>query len=311
MTIDRSGLRPEIRAKLEQEDKLPPATPEQLTPEGRRAAMRKDAPINWGPKDEVAHVDDITVATAAGPLRARLYRPEGARGTMMYLHGGGWALGDIDSHDGPCRRIANLAGCNVFSLEYRKSPEHPFPAQVVDTDAGLDWLVRDGAAHGLDTSKIVVSGVSAGGMLAAVAAVHARNKGIALAGQVLIVPIADLNLSTASYRAFADGFNLTAAKMAWFIEQTFRPEDRNNPDAAPLLTPDVAGVAPALVITAAFDPLRDDGRAYAAKLIAAGVDTTYVEVPGTVHATWNMAAITPAAYLFTDRTARWVAERLA
>ncbi len=307
MAIDRTGVLPEIRERLEYEDTLPPATTEQLSVEGRRAAMRRDAPLAWGAKEDVHSIEDVVIPTADAALRARISRPRISHGTFLYLHGGGWALGDVDTHDGPCRRIANLAPCTVISLDYRKSPEHPFPAAVNDTDAVIDWIMHEGAAKGLTPEHLVIAGVSAGATLAAVGARRARDRGITLGGQALVVPATQLATDTPSYDRFADGFNLTAAKMRWFIEQTFSPEDRTNPDAAPLLAEDLSRLPPALVLTAAFDPLRDDGRAYAARLIEAGNDVTYVEVPGTIHGTWNMNAVTPATRHFVDRTALWAA----
>ena len=297
---------------LEDLDRLPPPAADQLTPAARRATSEETLPALWGELESVAAIEDIAIAAGASPLRTRLYRPRDAGGTVFFLHGGGWALGSLDTHDGACRMLANRAACNIVSLEYRKSPEHPFPAAINDVDAGLDWLIAEGAGLSLDTRKIVVAGESAGANLAAVLARHARDRHIELAGQVLIYPVTDTAMDTASYRSFAEGFYLTAESMRWFAEQYFAEGAHvSHPDAAPLHARGLERLAPALVMTAAFDPLRDEGRAYAARLVEAGNDVTYVEWPGVVHGFWLMNAITPATGEAIGFAAGWIKNRLS
>lgn len=310
---DRRGVRPEIRAMLERDDLLPPSTPEELTPAGRRASSSVRLPGLWGPLEPVAGIDEIAVPVGSGAsVRAHVYRPENARGTIYFLHGGGWAVGSLDTHEGPTRRLANVTPANVVSLEYRKAPENPFPVPVADCNAGLDWLVANGASLGLDATRIVIAGESAGANLAAVVARHARDRGIALAGQVLIYPVADTAMDTASYNDYATGFFLAADGMRWFIEQYFaEPGHAAHPDAALVRTPlaDLAGLAPAHVLTAEFDPLRDEGRAYAQRLIAAGNDVTYREWKGAIHGFWVMNAVTPATGEVIADVGAWIRGR--
>ena len=309
---DRTGVRPEIRTLLEELDRQPEPSEEELTPAGRRVSAEETLPGYWGPPEPVDRIDDVVVPTPAAKLRARIYRPANPQGTVFFLHGGGWALGSLDSHDRPCRMLANLVPANVVSFEYRKSPEHPFPAAVIDCDAGLDWLLAEGASLGLATDRVIVSGESAGGNLAAVLARHARDRGIALAGQLLIYPVADTAMDTQSYAAFADGFFLTAETMRWFADQTFTdPEHWTHPDAAPLRADDLASLAPAMVITAEFDPLRDEGRAYAARLVEAGNNVTFEEWKGAIHGFWMMHAVTPATAAVIGSAANWIRQRWA
>lgn len=312
---DRSGVRPEIRALLEREDLLPPLTPEQETPAARRAAALLRLPALWGPPETVARVDEISIPVGGGAeVRARIYRPEGALGTVYFLHGGGWALGDLDTHEGPTRRFANATPANVVSLEYRKAPEFPFPTPLDDAKAGLDWLVANGAKLGLDTARIVIAGESAGANIAGAVARHARDRGLSLAGQVLIYPVADTTMDTASYADFGEGFYLAADGMRWFVEQYFAdPAHRDHPDAALLRAPAaaLANLAPAHVLTAEFDPLRDEGRAYAARLIEAGNDVTFREWKGVVHGFWLMNAISPVAGEVIADVGAWIRGRWA
>lgn len=309
----RGRVRPEIQVLLDREARLPVPPPEDLTPAGRRASTLVRLPALWGALEPVARIDEIAVPVGGGAtVRARIYRPEGAQGTIYFLHGGGWALGDLDTHEGPTRRLANVTPANVVSLEYRKAPEFPFPIPVDDARAGLDWLAANGAGLGLDTARIIVAGESAGANLAAVVARHARDRGVPLAGQVLIYPVADTAMDTGSYAAFAEGFYLGAEGMRWFMEQYFAdPAHRAHPDAAPVRVPlpALAGLAPAHVLTAEFDPLRDEGRRYAANLIAAGNDVTYREWQGAVHGFWLMNAVTPATGEVIADVAAWIRGR--
>lgn len=296
---------------LEEMDRLPPPTPDQLTAAARRESSETVLPALWGPPEPVSEVEDIAIRNGRTALRARIYRPSVSLGTIFFLHGGGWALGSLDTHDASCRRLANATPCNLVSLEYRKGPEHPFPAAIDDAEAGLAWLIAEGAARDLDVRRIVVAGESAGGNLAAVLARRARDRGIALAGQLLIYPVTDTAMDTPSYAAFEEGFYLTAESMRWFAEQYFSEgAHATHPDAAPLRAGDLSRLPPAFVVTAEFDPLRDEGRAYAARLIEAGNDVTYVEWRGVVHGFWLMNAVTDATADAIAAAARWSADRL-
>lgn len=311
MAVDRSGVLAELRAMLEDDERKPPAPPEALTVAGRRAESDVRLPGLWGTPDAIDRVDTVTIATAVATLRARLYRPNGARGTVLFFHGGGWVAGSLDTHDSATRTFANAMPANVLAVEYRKAPEHPFPAAVEDADATLDWLLVNGARLGLDTTSIVVVGESAGATLATVLARHARERGVGLAGQVMLYPVTDTAMSSESYRSFADGFYLTAEAMAWYLDQYLGGRDLDHPDAAPLRTPDLRGLAPALLITAEHDPLRDEGRAYAARLIEAGNSVTFREIRGGIHGMWMMARVTPATRRLIGEVADWIRSRWA
>ena len=309
VAIDRSGLLPELRKLLKAVDAAGLPSLDQQTPEEARASSEESIPGLWGALEPVAAIEDLWLDTPGAKLKARLYRRAGATGTILFFHGGGWVLGSIETHDGGCRMLANATPANVLSVEYRKGPEHPFPAAVIDSDASLDWLLANGAELGLDTTQIVVAGESAGATLATVVARHARDRGIQLAGQALVYPPTDPRMNNESYRMNARGFNLTAAAMDWFYRHYVGPADRENPDAAPLLARDLAGVAPTYLIAAEFDPLRDEDRAYAARLIEAGNDVTYREMKGVVHGLWVMNSLGPATADMIGGVARWIASR--
>jgi acetyl esterase len=307
--IDRTGLRPELRGLMEAVDAAGLPSLDRMTPAEGRESSEAGIPALWGDLEPVAAIEDLEIETPAASLPARLYRPAKARGTVLFFHGGGWVIGSLATHDGGCRLLANATPANILSVEYRKGPEHPFPAAVIDADASLDWLVANGARLGLDTNAIVVAGESAGATLAAVVARHARDRDVSLAGQALIYPPTDSRMDTPSYRDNAIGFNLTRAAMRWFYDHYVNSADRGHPDAAPLLASDLARLAPAYLVTVEFDPLRDEGRAYAARLIEAGNDVTYVERPGLLHGVWVMNAVTPATGEMVRATARWIADR--
>ena len=307
---NRSGLLPELRRTLEALDAEGPAVRmDEVEPAVERVASEERIKLLWGELDPVDRVENLSFKSAGHAIEARLYRPKRAEGTVLFIHGGGWVVGSLDTHDGSVRVLANAIPANVLSIGYRKAPEHPFPAAVHDVDAGLDWLLRDGAGLGLDTERIIVCGDSAGGNLAAVLVRHARDRSIALAGQVLIYPVTDCSMASASYRDFAAGFYLSAEAMAWFIRHYLGNANRAHPDAAPLQAVNLGGLAPAFVATAAFDPLRDEGRAYAARLVQAGNDVTYREIAGAVHGLWVMNTQTPAAKKLIGAAADWIRAR--
>lgn len=293
---DRSRLRPELRRMLEEADLLAAPPPESMTPQQARAASEIRLSDHWGEKDAIASVETFEIESGAARVRARLYRTEGTANTILFLHGGGWVVGSIETHDGPVRALARAARANVLSVEYRKAPEAPFPAGVDDAEAALDWLRAHGEAKGFAGDRLILAGDSAGATISAVLAIRARDRGIPLAGQVLIYPATDLANSTASRREFAEGFSLHASTMEWFARQYLSggtaPTD---PGVSPALAEDLSGLAPALLVTADHDPLRDEGRAYAQRLIAAGNDVCYEEWRGTVHGFFIMDRATPAA----------------
>ncbi len=262
--------------------------------EGRRIADERAATI-FGEPDAVEDVED---AEADGVL-VRVYRPAGrASGALVYFHGGGWVVGSLDSHDRLCRTLAARSRATVVSVGYRLAPEHPFPAAVEDAWRATCWSAER-------YRPLAVGGDSAGGHLAAVTALRARDRGLALALQILVYPVLDRDFGTDSYREHGTGVNLTERTMRWFWEQ-FLPGDPSpgaEHEVSPLRATDVSGVAPALVLTAECDPLRDEGEAYGNRLSQAGVPTTLTRYDGQIHGFVNMPAVLAAGTRGIDQVA--------
>ena len=237
----------------------------------------------------VGRVTDTTCPGPAGAIRLRVTSPrgQGPFAGLIYFHGGGFVVGSLTSHDHLCRALTNAADVAVVSVDYRLAPEHPFPAAVDDAVAAVSWLAEPSNAEalGIDPERLAVGGDSAGGNLAAVVALRARDRGgPALAFQLLLYPVVDYDLDTPSYREHADGYLLTRAAMAWYWDQYVPdPARRADPDASPLRGPDLSGLPPALVVTAGFDVLRDEGEAYARRLEEAGVPIRVAHYPGMIH----------------------------
>ncbi len=246
-------------------------------------------------REPVKKVEDRTIDTGDGKLPVRIYTPEG-KGPLpilVFLHGGGWVIGDIESYDIVCRGLANGAGCIVVSVDYRLAPEHKFPAGPEDCYAATKWVASNAASIGGDPARIAVGGDSAGGNLSAVVAQMARDRGgPALAYQLLIYPVTDYRLDTESYRANAEGYLLTKAGMEWFWNLYLgEPGNGAKPYASPLRAANFENLPPALVITAEYDPLHDEGAAYASKLKEAGVKVKHSDYKGTIHGFFTLGHI--------------------
>lgn len=269
----------EARAFLDAVAANAPPPPESMTIEEFRQAAYAALAVA-GEREPMAAVQDTEVAGAQGPLRARRYVPaEGAAGLLVYFHGGGFVRGDLETHDPLCRRLARAAECELLAIDYRLAPEHPFPAAVDDALAVVESVAADRSA------PVAVGGDSSGANLAAVAALHARDAGgPALAAQVLLYPVTDATMSSPSLDELASGRMLTRAALAWMYDR-YLPEgvDRADSRASPLLAEDHSGVAPAVIVTAGNDPLRDDGARYAERLIDSGVDVKHLSYEGTIH----------------------------
>jgi acetyl esterase len=290
--VRRDGLELDLDTQilLKLAERNPPLPRSSRTPASARAEIRHSARVVAGAPIPLASVYDTTIAGAAGALRARMYVPEDAPGQdpgplIVYYHGGGWVVGDLDTHDQPCRLLAKSSGARVLSVDYRLAPEHRFPAPVDDALAAFRDAIAGAERLGIDPARVAVAGDSAGGHLAAVTAQHAAADGGPVpAFQLLIYPVTDLVDVAASRLTFAEGFLLTKESMDWYEEQFLAPDsDRRDPRASPLLARELGAVAPALVVTAGFDPLRDEGEAYAARLRAAGVRTLLRRHDGYVH----------------------------
>ncbi|MFH8573856.1 alpha/beta hydrolase [Streptomyces sp. NPDC017993] len=243
------------------------------------------------PLTPLDRVEAVAVPTRSGHLRARHYHPPGSptedlRPTLLYLHGGGFVLGTLDGVDEVCRAIAARSGWGVLSLEYRLSPEHPYPAALEDSVDTLAWLRTSALDSGIDPDMIAVGGDSAGGSLAAALCLHLRDRGLPLpVSQVLVYPAVDDRFSTPSWTQFADAPLLTAADARWFWEQYIGPDNQGGVDqyAAPMKAASLHGLPPALILTAEVDPLRDDAEAYAERLRHDGVPTTAIRHSGVFH----------------------------
>ncbi len=256
-----------------------------MTPQQARVAYESAAEVLDLPRAPLASVQDLSVPALDGTLlRARRYRPDPLpRGTLLYLHGGGFTIGSLETHDSLCRQLARHSGAEVLALDYRLAPEHRFPAAVDDAWAALNWLAKEGGALGFDSNRLAVGGDSAGGTLAAVAALMARDRGLPLRLQVLVTPGTTAHADTASHRLFANGFVLDATTVEWFFEQYIDRSQRSDWRFAPLNADDLEGVAPALLMLAECDPLVDEGLAYADRLRAAGVPVTLELARGMTH----------------------------
>ncbi len=273
--------------------------------EARAIADARVIRTNFAPEP----VAEVWEEFAGGPggVRLRLYRPrrDAVLPVLLYLHGGGWTVGNLDTHDPHCRRFALRAECLVVSVDYRLAPENPFPAAVDDVLTAARWVAETIAAHGGDPLRVAVAGDSSGGTLSAVVAQHAPGiPGLRIVLQVLIYPGTDLRMVSETYRTNGEGYFLTAAKMRWFIEKYLsRPEDALDPRASPLLAPSLAGQPPALILTASLDPLLAEGQAYAVRLEEAGTPVEIVNYEGWPHGFFFWSETESAR----DATARIVA----
>lgn len=233
---------------------------------------------------------DFTIAGPAGDIPVRHYRAASGAPLLVFYHGGGFVVGGLDSHDALCRRISHDAGVHVLSVDYRLAPEHKAPAAADDADAAYRWALDHAADLGADPDRVAVGGDSAGGNLAAVVTQSARADGVRLPIlQFLLYPVTDFGSTTVSKSLFADGYFLSRADMDWFHQHYLDGAgiDGSDPRVAPLLADDLSGLSPALVATGGFDPLRDEGRAYAQALAAAGVPVDWREYGSLVHAFAN------------------------
>lgn len=256
--------------------------------------MREAFDVKGAP---IGKIDSVEIPGPGGPLAARIYTPVGLTGRVtpacVFYHGGGWVIGDLDTHDGICRMLANESGCRIVAVDYRLAPENKFPAAFDDAYATLLWVEKNAMDHSINPNRIAVAGDSAGGNLAAAVAIHAKLKGgPQIAYQVLIYPVTQARAETASMHDLATGFFLEKASMDWFCDMYLEPgADLTDYRVSPLSAKDVTGVAPAMVLVAGFDPLKDEGKQYAAKLKAAGVQTDLIEYPSMTHGFITMGGV--------------------
>jgi acetyl esterase len=283
---------------------------ETLTPAEARVAYAASRAVLQPDPETVAEVVALEAPGPGGAIPLRLYRGNGAakgspRPALIYFHGGGWVIGDLDSHDQVCRSIANATPCIVVSVDYRLAPEHRFPAAAEDAIAATQWIAANAGKLGIDAGRLAVGGDSAGGNLAAVVAIAARDHGgprIAL--QILVYPATDMYMDWPSAERHAHQLPLTKAAMDWFIAHYMRNDaDKKDWRASPLRTSNLKGLPPALIVTAAFDPLSDQGEAYAKALRAAGVTVAYEPFEGQIHGFLSMGRIVADSRRLVERCA--------
>ena len=278
-----------------------------------RAKIDRPSPWQAWTRAGLAAVHEGVVPGAAGPIRARLYVPRRARGLVLFMHGGGFVLCGLDSHEGICVALARSSRASVLSIDYRLAPEHPFPAATEDCFAAYNWLVSNADRLGRGNPRIAVAGDSAGGNLAAVLCLMARDRGGVVPPrlQLLFYPPTTGREDVPSRTQFGEGYMLTRAMMSWF-ERQYLGGDREEP--SPYYMPgrgaDLGHLPPAVIVTAAFDPMRDEGALYAERLRAAGVEARYACIPGTVHGFLNFAAIMPKARRVLRRSGRAIRRAL-
>ncbi len=290
-------LDPQVKAMIEQMAKSGMPKLETLSPvEARRVTSEMFASMRGAP-EPVANVEDRKIPGPAGELPVRIYTPSGSGPfpVLVFYHGGGWVIGDLESHDGACRSLTNGARCVTVAVDYRLAPEHKFPAAVEDCYAATQWVFENAASLNADARRLAVGGDSAGGNLAAVVSLLARDrKTPPITMQLLVYPATDGALDTYSHKTFLDYF-LTHEAVVYFWNHYVRTDaDKKHPHAAPTYADNLRVLAPALVITAEFDPLRDEGEAYGRKLREAGVPVTVTRYDGMIHGFFTMADILPA-----------------
>ena len=284
------------------------------TPAEAREAMRTRT-AGLGPVEDVPAVADHRVPVEGGEITVRLYAPAGVgpHPVLVFYHGGGWVIGDLYTHDGLCRSIVNAAGCAVASVDYRLAPEFKFPVAVEDSYTALKWVAANGPRLGLDAARLAVGGDSAGGNLAAVMALLARDRrGPRILLQVLVYPVTNYDFGAKSYVENGTGYVLTTEDMRWFWRHYLsREEQGQEVTASPMRAKSLADLPPALVMTAGCDPLRDEGDAYAARLRDSGVPVTVTQYPGMFHGFMRMTRILDQARAGLDEVATALRKALA
>jgi acetyl esterase len=317
--VDGNTLEPQAQLLIALGERLDPLRPCDVPLSEARRTLERSGHVVAGPLRPMARVYDRTTDAAHRQVPVRIYVPSGLTAephasdandapALLFFHGGGFALGSVDSHDPLCRELADGARRIVVSVDYARSPEHKFPAAVDDAIASFEWLHTHARELGVDPARIAVAGDSAGGNLSAVLTNALRRAGGAMPeAQVLIYPATDMTRSMRSHALFREGFFLDERTIAWFTEHYLRSrDDEKNPLASPLFEPELRGLPRSMVITAGFDPLRDEGDAYAAKLAAAGVRVEHVRELGMFHGYLSTTGGVTAAQRTRDAIVRFL-----
>jgi acetyl esterase len=281
-----------------------------LEPPIARAQFRAMIPAMDLARADLPRIEQLSIPGPAGPIPARLYlatKEPGPHSTLVFFHGGGFTIGDLDTHDPPCRELARASGAAVIAVDYRLAPEHRFPAAVDDALAAYRWIRDHGSSIGVDPRRIAVAGDSAGGTLSAtISRTCAVSKEAGPIAQILIYPLTDLTQLEGSREEFQEGFLLTRSLISYFQKHYFDRDQSRDPRASPLLAEDVTGIPPTLILTAGFDPLRDEGEAYAKKLTASGARVEHVLYPSLTHGFFSMAGVVPAAKRSVEKCAAFL-----
>ncbi len=299
---DRARLDPQARAVIENAARSGGPALDSLSVAEARRLYRETRLRLAPPPVAVEEVRDFSFPGPAGDIGARYYRPLGSEArealpAVVYFHGGGWTCGDLDTHDSVCRGIAAHGRCAVVAVDYRMGPEHKFPAAVEDALAAVRWVSKNASPFAIDAARLAVAGESAGGNLAAVTAIALRDSEPGLAMQVLVYPVTDQAADTDSLERFAQGYSLTRDLLRWYQAQYLRDErDRADWRASPLRAREHSRLPSAYILTAGFDPLLDEGRAYAERLARAGVAVTYECFEGQIHGFLPMGGAIAAAH---------------
>jgi len=300
--VVRDGLTldPQVQFLLAARARLRLTPLERLSPIAARLQARHEAAAATGLPIRVGAATELTIDGAVGPLAARHYAPirpdPGPHPLLLFLHGGGFVVGDLDTHDQTCRLLCRYGGVHVLAVDYRLAPEHPFPAAPLDAEAALRWALAHATELDADPDRVAVGGDSAGANLAAVLSARlAHEDGPRPAAQLLIYPPVDRFTDYPSLELFADGFFLTRAEIDWFQQCYAANVDRTDPMLSPLNAADLSGLPPAILVTAGFDPLRDEGEAFAARLREAGTEVLFRREPNLIHGFANMIDLSQAA----------------
>jgi acetyl esterase len=305
-------LDPAVRQLLEAAEAEGNPPLESFSPEEARKLAIESLKTAGGTPEPVRSIENLRIPGPDCEIPIRIYTPDAPapRPALVYFHGGGWVVCDLDTHDVVCTAIAHRAGAVVIAVDYRLAPEHKFPAAVTDSYAATAWVASNAKRLGIDPKRISVGGDSAGGNLAAVVSLKSRDQdGPAIELQVMVYPATDLSsFDTPSYQEFGESHYLTKSEMEWFRQHYLRSmEDARDPHASPLLALDLSELPPALIITAECDPLRDEGEAYAKRLANDGVAVTYTCYPGMIHPFFSLSGAIPQAFDAIQQVANAVA----
>jgi acetyl esterase len=293
--LDGRRLAPAVQLLLQLEQRALPFAGDRSVPTRRREVLRRSSALAM-PRARGVHAVNRTIPGPGGPILVRVYRSARTAANppaIVFYHGGGWVVGDLDTHDGSCRLLARETGAVVMAVDYRLAPEHPFPAAVTDALAAFRWAVANPRELAIEPGMVAVMGDSAGGNLAAVVSLMARDDGGPTPiAQGLVYPATDLRADSRSHALFAEGFFLSGEDIRWFLDQYLPdPSLRTDPRVSPLLAENLSGLPPAHVWTAGFDPLRDEGRAYAERLAESGVPAGYRCLDDQVHGFFGMGVL--------------------